>query len=455
MPDGAGGGASSAPSTCGAETQTGAACRPDTDTSVCRPNGRECVCEGNNEWSCTETVGAGGEPGSAGEDMGAGGGMSTDSPELGMEWLPSWSTTLQRTEDANEPPPLAGKTLRQFVFPSYAGNEIRIELSNERGNAAVAISKVHIAVAEPLGEGRIDAGTDVAFTFGGSTSVTIPQGERVWSDPLEFELAEMEPMAVTMHFDSAPTDVTGHPGARTTSYVADGDVVSEVNVAGETRERWYFIRTIDVMAPSDAYAVAVLGDSITDGYGVHDEFARWPDYLNAAINRDSMIADKVSVLNFGMGANSLTSGNADMDPGIERFERDVLGRQEKIRWLIVLIGVNDIIYGNASADPITSAYQDIIDRSHQAGILVYGSPITPFAGHTQGGPLSVRTEVNSWVMSSNAYDAVVDLAAAVADPNDPERLSPPLSNDGLHPSTAGYEAMGNAVDLSLFYDTWQ
>jgi lysophospholipase L1-like esterase len=372
-----------------------------------------------------------------------------------MEWLPSWATTLQRTEDRNEPPPLGGKTLRQFIWPSYTGSEIRIQLSNERGNGPVEMTKVHIAHAMPLGQGQIDTATDTEFTFEGSPSVTIPQGERVWSDPLEFDFQEEQPMAVSIHFGDAPSDVTGHPGARTTSYVADGDVVSEASIAGETRERWYYLSMVDVMAPSDAYAVAVLGDSITDGYGVSDEFARWPDFLNIAINDDPMIADDVSVLNFGMGANSLTSGDADMDPGTQRFERDVLGRQDKIRWLIVLIGVNDLIYGNVQAGPITSAYQSIIDQSHEAGILVYGSPITPFASHTQGSPLNVRTEVNDWVTTSNAFDAVVDLATVVADPSNPEQLNPPLSNDGLHPNTTGYEAMGNAVDLSLFYQTMQ
>ena len=67
--------------------------------------------------------------------------------------------------------------------------------------------------------------------------------------------------------------------------------------------------------------------------------------------------------------------------------------------------------------------------------------------------MNVRTELNTWIQTSGAFDAVVDLAAAVADPSNDQQLSPPLSNDGLHPNLSGYEAMGKAVDLSLFYDT--
>jgi lysophospholipase L1-like esterase len=461
---------------CPVAISTGSPCQPEVDNGICRAGALDCTCGAARQWTCVEagaggaggnpSAGAGAIPGIVVSAGGAGGGLLDpaipdpaipDPSSQQTAWLPSWATTLQRTEDGNEPPPLGGKTLRQFVYPSYSGSEIRILLSNERGNAPVDITKVHMAHAQSLGQGQIDASTDTEFMFGGSASVTIPQGETVWSDALAFPLKEMEPMAVTMHFANAPSDVTGHPGARTTSYVTSGDVVSEASLGGgaETRPRWYFISEIQVMAPADAYAIAVLGDSITDGYGVLDDFARWPDFLNEAISDDPMIAGKVSVLNFGMGANSLTVGNADMDPGIERFERDVLGRREKIRWLVILIGVNDMIYSNVGAGAITAAYQDIADRSHEAGILVYGSPITPFAGHTQGNALNVRTEVNSWVTSSNAYDAVIDLAAAIADPGNAAQIASSLNNDGLHPSIAGYEAMGRAVDLSLFYNTMQ
>jgi lysophospholipase L1-like esterase len=212
------------------------------------------------------------------------------------------------------------------------------------------------------------------------------------------------------------------------------------------------------MAPADAYAIAVLGDSITDGYGVLNIFARWPDFLTLKIQEDAMIKDKVSVLNFGMGANSLLTSSADQDSGLVRFDRDVLGRSSKIRWVIVLEGVNDI--GNKTdmglVDDITGAYQEIIDKAHEAGILAYGSPITPFKGkadYAGGSALQIRSGINSWVRTSGAFDAVVDLDMAVLDPGDPDSLLGTYSNDGLHPNTAGYEAMGNSVELSLFYST--
>lgn len=430
-----GGGASS---TTGAATTTsgagGATSGATTDGTVTTDGGA--------------TTGGGGATAGATSSTDAGTtGGSTD-----MEWLPSWATTIQSTEPDNLPPSLNDNTLRQFVWPTVSGSEIRIQLSNERGASAVDIQKVHIAMAATSGNpgdsgGQIDTSTDAAFTFSGMESVTIPAGETVWSDSLSFPLAEIELTAITMQFGSnVPSAITGHPGARTTSYIASGDAVAQAGVSGETRDRWYFIDAIEVMAPANAYAIAVLGDSITDGYGVLNEFARWPDFMTLKIQDDANIADTRSVLNFGMGANNLTSSGDYQDSGVVRFGRDVLKR-DKIKWLIVLEGINDIVYANVQAQPIIDAYQEIIDQGHAKGILVYGSPMTP----TDQGSASVRNTVNDWIRTSGAFDAVIELDKAV-DPNDTGTIASQLNNDGLHPNTAGYEAMGNAVDLSLFYD---
>jgi lysophospholipase L1-like esterase len=134
------------------------------------------------------------------------------------------------------------------------------------------------------------------------------------------------------------------------------------------------------------------------------------------------------------------------DAGVVRFERDVLTR-DKIKWLVVLEGINDIIYINVTAQPIINAYQQIIQRAHEAGIFVYGSPITP----TGQGSAAIRGQVNQWIRTSGEFDAVIDLEAAIQDPGNVNAIAPMFNNDGLHPNVNGYQAMGNAVDLSLFH----
>jgi lysophospholipase L1-like esterase len=397
-------------------------------------------------------VGGNGMAGAAGAvGMDAEGGTGSAPAQA---WLPSWATTIQSTEPNNLPPPLNNNTLRQFVWPTVTGREIRIQLSNQRGSTPVDIQKVHIAKALTQADpgtsaGQIDATTDVAFTFAGSPSVSIPAGETVWSDPVAFNLEEIELTAISMQLGATvPPEITGHPGARTTSYIAAGDVVAQQGITGETRDRWYFINAIEVMAREDAFAIAVLGDSITDGYGVLNRFGRWTDHLTLAVQNDEEVAETRSVLNFGMGANNLTVSGQYQDSGVVRFGRDVVPR-DKIKWLIVLEGTNDIIFSGVQAPAIIAAYQQIIQAAHAEGILVYGSPITP----TNQGDAAIRAEVNEWIRTSGEFDDVIDFAATIGDPNDPNAILPMYNNDGLHPNLAGYEAMGNAVDLSLFYQT--
>jgi lysophospholipase L1-like esterase len=397
-----------------------------------------------------------GGTGQGGTDQGGAASGGTGQGGDAEQWLPSWATSIQRTEESNLPPPLAATTLRQFIWPTFSGSQIRLQLSNEKGSSPVVIERVHVARAGAAA-GAIEPSSDTQLLFSGTPQVTIPPNATVWSDPADFELEELTKTAISIHFTSVPTEITGHPGSRSTSYIASGNLVSEATLPGaQTRDRWYFIDTLEVMAPADAFAIATLGDSITDGYGILNEFARWPDFLTLALKNDATLSGRVAVLNFGMGANSLLSGNGFQDSGLVRFERDVLGRS-KIRWLIVLHGVNDI--GNQSdlalVDRITAAYQQIAERGREAGILVYGSPLLPFKNHSYAGgqALTIRSQINDWVRTSGAFDQVLDLAAAVADPSDPERLLAAFSNDGLHPSRAGYEAMGNAVELSLFRGT--
>lgn len=482
-------GSSGGVSTCVPGVETGDQCDPAVDTAECVRSTRTCTCGSDALWACTSSGGQGGTGGSSGApavgggggtELGGEGGMAANGGHAGsgptggqggsggdptLEWLPSWGTSIQKTEASNVPQShdFEGNTVRQFIWPTYSGDQIRLQLSNEKGTSPVEMTKVHIAMA--AGSGAIDPATDAEFTFEGSASVTIPAGDTTWSDPLDFDLQELELTAITIQFGATvPTEITGHPGARTNTYIANGDLVSQASMSAgdvETQPRWYFIDTLEVMAPADAYAISVLGDSITDGYGVTpDDFARWPDFMTLAIKEDPAIADKVSVLNAGMGANNLLTSTEFMDAGKDRVDRDILARP-KVKWVIVLHGVNDI---GAKTDmglvgQVTDAYQEIIDKCHDAGILVYGSPITPFAtatnGYADGQALQIREGINDWVLTSGAFDEVIDLAAAVADPANAAQLNPPYSNDGLHPSRDGYEAMGNAVDLSLFYETMQ
>jgi lysophospholipase L1-like esterase len=242
-------------------------------------------------------------------------------------------------------------------------------------------------------------------------------------------------------------------------------MASAANVADAKQvEHWYQISAIDVLAGKGAAAVVVLGDSITDGHGATTNGNdRWTDVLAARLqaSRKTRI---IGVSNQGIGGNHLLSDGLGPN-ALARFDRDVLA-QAGVRWLMVFEGVNDLGGLARTAEVpesehqecvrrVVAAYQQIIARAHAHGIRVIGATITPYVGsdYYHPGPLSEadRRAVNQWIRGAGHFDAVVDFDAVARDPRQPERLLPAYDcGDHLHPSPAGYKAMGESVPLSLF-----
>jgi lysophospholipase L1-like esterase len=340
------------------------------------------------------------------------------------------------------------------LFTSIGGTRLRVQLSNAYGNGDVVVNSAHLA--RSTGRDGIDSASDVALTFSGSSSVTVPAGSELFSDPFDFALEPLETLAVSVHFGAVPSDVTGHPGSRTTSYIAVGDQTAAPRCpSAAVTDHWYFLTGIDVRAPTSAAAVAVLGDSITDGRGsTTNGNNRWPDNLSRRL-RQNAATTRVAVLNMGIGGNAVLEGGLG-PTARQRFDRDVLA-QRGVRWLIILEGVNDLgaSQSAATAEGLIGAYQQFIDAAHAAGIRVFGVPILPFAGsqYDAGEHESYRQTVNDWIRTEGRFDAVLDLDEAVRDPKNPSALLPLYdSGDHLHLSVAGYETMAAAIDLALFSD---
>lgn len=381
-------------------------------------------------------------------------------PETGRRWVGTWSAAPQLTEPHNLPPEpgLTGNTLRQVVRVSLGGDRVRARFSNEFGTSPVTLNAAHIAVS--LGGSAIDPSTDRALTFDGKASVTIPAGSAVVSDPLPFALRPLSNVAITIHFGETSPAVTGHPGSRTTSYLQVGNAVSAAELpAAVQTERWYIISGLEVLAPGSSAAVAIVGNSITDGRGSGtNRQNRWPDELARRLQADPRTAD-IGVLNLGLGGNCVLR-ECIGPSALLRFDRDVLG-QSGVRWLIIFEGVNDIGRAEgpeavaAVARELIAAYQEMIDRAHARGIRVYGATILPFGGSFYDSPEreAARQEVNEWIRTSGRFDAVIDLDAALRDPANPSRLRPEAdTGDHLHPNETGHRMLAEAVDLALFVE---
>jgi lysophospholipase L1-like esterase len=378
-------------------------------------------------------------------------------------WVGTWGCGPQLTEPGNLPPaPLAYSTLRQFVHTTIGGQHLRVRFSNAYGTNAVVIQSVHVALASGALTnllGAIDTTTDKALTFHGGTSVTIPPGEVVFSDPCDFNLPALTNLAISIYFGNiSATTINGHPGSRTTSYIQSGNVVTAASLPSAAKTlHWYIITGVDILADISNRAVVALGDSITDGRGPADNINnRWPDFFAARLATNAPTAG-VGVLNMGIGANAVFGGNGPA--GVNRFDRDVLN-QSGGRWMIVFFGVNDIGGGGSSmttATNLVTTFAQWANKAHARGMLAYGATITPFGGNGYYTALheQERQYVNAWIRTNTVFDGVIDFDAAVVDPADPTKFQAaffagPYANDWLHMNAAGYQTMANAIDLSLF-----
>ncbi len=375
-------------------------------------------------------------------------------------WVTTWGCGVQLTEPGNLPPvPLANSTLRQFVRTTLGGNHIRVRLSNAYGTNAVTINAAHVALAAGLGSagnGEINPATDTRLTFRGAPVVVIPPGEAVVSDPVKFDLPAITNVAISIYFgDISATTINGHPGSRTTSFIVPSNAVSAASMPTATKTaHWYIIAGIDVLADKSSRAVVTLGDSITDGRGsTTDGNDRWPDNLAIRLATNPPTAN-VAVVNMGIGGNAVLSGGLG-PTALARFDRDVLG-QHGVRYLIIFEGVNDIGSGSSSmttATNLVNAYIQFANKAHARGIRVYGATITPFGGSSYYSTLheQERQFVNAWIRTNTVLDAAIDFDAVVRDPSNPVNLLPAYdTGDHLHLNPAGYKAMADAIDLSLF-----
>lgn len=363
------------------------------------------------------------------------------------KWIATWSTAPYAAATNTPPSPyLADNTLRQIIRVSIGGDTLRFKFSNRTSSTPVTINSVNIAVSMDSSTSVIDSTTITPLTFGGNPDVTMSAYSEVTSDPVAFDLAPGTHLAITIYYGDIETaaDMTFHYGSRTDSYIMVGDQSTLSEFTGATVvERWYTLSSLEVIADNKAGAVAVLGNSITDGYGIHDGRNKWPDTFSERLLADTATSH-VSVLNLGIGATLVSTS------GVSRFQQDVLD-QSGLRWVIVFYGVNDIGGGNSAATVI-NAYNSLIAQAHAENIRIYGATITPFngSGYYSTTNEAIRQEVNEWIRTPGNFDGIIDFDLAIRNPDDPSRMMAEYSNDWLHPNIDGYNFLGESVPLDLF-----
>jgi lysophospholipase L1-like esterase len=371
---------------------------------------------------------------------------------------PQAPTTLDEISERG----FARETLREIVFSTAGGSMVRVRLTNLFGRRPLDVGRAAVGLAGSGAE--VAAGTSQGLTFAGQSSVVLAPGAEVLSDPVALETPPLSRLAVSLYLPRGTGPATQHVDAHEINYVASGSHVLDAGGAF-TRQigDWFFLDGVDVLAPHrDIGTLIALGDSITAGVGsTTDSDANWPDDL--ARRLAALPGETLSVVDAGIGGNRVLHDSPCCGVNaIARFGHDAAA-QPGARDVILLEGVNDIGYSqkhgavtaphtNVSASQIIAGDEEIIAEAHRAGLLIFGATITPFRGArywTAAGEAK-REAVNHWILTSGAFDGVINFAAVLADPGHPERLNPLYdSGDGLHPNDAGYQAMADAVNLRM------
>ena len=371
---------------------------------------------------------------------------------LAQNWVGTWATAPQTVVKSFMPYNncMTNRSVRQVVKVSIGGDVIRLKLSNIYSMQPVEIRSIYIAHAKDSSD--IDAKTAQYFKFGNSYKTVIPAGKQIVSDALKFNLRNLERVAITINYTSAPEIPTVHMGSRTTSYIMKGVTNAHSNFAKAFRENhWYNISGIDVYTISNNMsAIAIIGNSITDGKCSTDNAQnRWPDVMSEMLQLKHKITNQ-GVLNLGIGNNRVTVPGGFGALAKERFDRDIL-MQSGVKKVVIFEGVNDIGAARSGssetvARQIIESIQGMMKKAKARKMKVYLGTITPFkgAGYYTHFHEAARLYVNDWIRSqAKNVDGILDFAKLLQDPNDDRRMKREYaSNDWLHPNPTGYKAMG-------------
>ncbi|HET9718810.1 MAG TPA: SGNH/GDSL hydrolase family protein [Solirubrobacteraceae bacterium] len=388
-------------------------------------------------------------------------------PRGPSHWVTSWGAATQGPSPAS---PMAqsgfrNATLRQSVFLTSGGSEVRVRFSNIFGRRPLRIG---LATAGIQSSGAtVQPGTMRRLRFDGRTSVVIPPGYERLSDPVRLGVRGLHQLLISAYLPGPTGPATLQSDSRELSYAAHGSRALQRQGAGFRQKlySWYFLSGVLTLSPPrDIGSVVAIGDSITAGVGsAVGANANWPDDLARRLNR--LPGATLSVVDEGIGGNRvLNDAPCCGVSAVSRFGLNVV-RQTGVRTVILLEGVNDLGFSqkrgalsaphsNVSAAQIISGYRQIIAQAHAHGLRIIGCTLTPFEGARYWNPAAERKReaVNSWILTSGAFNGVINFAAVLGEPGDPERLNPGYdSGDHLHPNDAGYRAMADAIQLSLLF----
>lgn len=403
------------------------------------------------------------------------------------EWVCAWATSIVDSSisiaslSVQDIIPSDG-TIRIEFKVTAGGEKLRFKFSNEHGAAPITISEATVGRTLGSGEASVERNTFSAITFGGNKSVSIPKGETLWSDPVDFKTEALEAISVSLYFENT-TYITSAGLSNARTFLGLGTLVGnhpshcynpkitlprEINIVADTitYHTTPFLCQVDTLVPAGTKDVAVfIGDSTL----VNDTYY----YFAEKLVKGGI--DNISVVNQAVIGNKLLSdgtglvGNLYGKALIDRFERDALNISG-VKYIFVKIGLNDILHQfsksmgsvvpHYSTDDIIDGYKDLIKRAHAKGIKIYFFTKSPWKGYEraflgQAGDVvwnkemqDMCDELTRWIKKNIYADGYID-CSPLANPADPYALCPSFTPDGAHLTPIASVALADLIPVSF------
>ncbi len=292
-------------------------------------------------------------------------------------WEGTWAAPIDSATSPVGGASLANQTVRMIVHPTTSGTHLRVRLSNTANTAPITIDAATVAAQASSSDAATTA-TPQSVTFGGSTSITIPAGAEVFSDPATMPTGGSGNLAVSIHLPAAVTATPTHTAGNTTNYVGAGNLTATIAGTGfgYTTTNSYILSGVDVLTDptSTDGTTVVLGDQTSaTGAGPAAYRTTWVDDLPPQYNTDNGSPLTGGLVNASL-QNRQTDWWASPDNSGTILNASVLD-EPNLRNVVVSIGASDILAG-VQANVIETNIKAIDQQINNAryGIANYDRP---------------------------------------------------------------------------------
>ena len=373
--------------------------------------------------------------------------------EQNQRWVSVWGNAVSVAE--NRPERYAKNiTIRYPIHVPFAGEAVRLTFDNYCGTEPITLTRTTV-----LYDGKF-----YPVFFSGASSVTIPAGERITSDPLPLHIAAREIIHVSFYLAdfTLMRSVVYACGPLSQGLYANGDQTENANISAQNSRAthlFYFLCNVAIVTDAENRALVCYGDSITA--------QNWPDELALRCTREgyhktAIIRRATSGSRILREYHCLTYESYGLS-GEHRFHHEVPTTGADA--VIIQQGINDIIHPVGArnnlfrpmkelptVEELIDGLKEYISKARSFGYQVYVGTLLPMGGWRTDAPFrqEMRHLYNDFIRTTDLIDGCIDFDAALRDPENPDYFLPQYdSGDHLHPSTAGYARMAMEIPSKL------